>query len=236
MELFWIIIFFTTICDSGVLSEVGDDYDQDNEDNADLCLPQLADRCFKDVMPSIVCQLENKGSCDELSDFCSVLADSLQCAADIIDTDCKPEEGRNNFDSWLSGLNAVYAKICDGSDGLLRVLLESPCFNSDEFLECVEEMTQVTHVVDLLQVILNTNECNRLLIALPTCNVRANAAHSRCYMPQEVINSIIYTFFSHTQCGESCTKRTTVSHATVIQSPTKLAALSLTLIPFVHRL
>lgn len=38
-------------------------------------------------------------------------------------------------------------------------LTRTPCFNIDDFVECVEDITKVTHVVDLLQVNLNNDEC-----------------------------------------------------------------------------
>lgn len=46
---------------------------------------------------------------------------------------------------------------------------------------------------------------SRLLIALPTCNIRAaNAAQNVCNMPQELINDLIHTFFTHSPCGQTC--------------------------------
>lgn len=51
-------------------------------------------------------------------------------------------------------LNCIFITIV----GLL-VLSDNPCFNSQSFIACVEEMTRISHVVDLLGVVINDEEC-----------------------------------------------------------------------------
>ncbi|XP_054280489.1 uncharacterized protein LOC128998400 [Macrosteles quadrilineatus] len=182
-----------------VISRVSSESDEDL-DYQDSCLPQLADRCFKGLMTSLTCEIESLNHCSQFGDFCSIATESLQCASDIIDSDC--QKGRSNFDSWLKGLQAAKERVCENNAALLRALTATPCFNIEEFLECVEDKTRVTHVLDLLQVSLNKDECNLLLTALPTCNVRAHAAHSQCHPPQDAINAIVLAFFSNTECGQ----------------------------------
>lgn len=41
-----------------------------------------------------------------------LLDDSLQCSADIIDSDCLEINGKDKFDSWYKGLRAVYSYMC----------------------------------------------------------------------------------------------------------------------------
>lgn len=48
----------------------------------------------------------NAWNCDRLLD------DSLQCSADIIDSDCSEINGKDKFDSWYKGLRAVYSYMC----------------------------------------------------------------------------------------------------------------------------
>lgn len=48
----------------------------------------------------------------------SIATESLQCASDIIDSDC--QKGRVNFDSWLKGLQAAKERVCENNAALLR--------------------------------------------------------------------------------------------------------------------
>jgi hypothetical protein len=51
---------------------------------------------------------------------CSASADALSCAQDIIDTSCKPEEGRNYFDAWIQGLQGIYSSVCEANFDKLK--------------------------------------------------------------------------------------------------------------------
>lgn len=53
------------------------------------------------------------------------MAESLDCAADIIDTDCKAVDGQINFDSWLTGLRSIHERVCKAKGDFFRGLYSS---------------------------------------------------------------------------------------------------------------
>lgn len=57
-----------------------------------------------------------------LTNCCSLSEDALQCALDIIDTDCNTEDGRANFDYWMRGLTAVQKAACNQDSNWLTGL------------------------------------------------------------------------------------------------------------------
>lgn len=50
------------------------------------------------------------------------------------------------------------------------VLSDHPCFDSEMFIECVEEIIRISHVVDLLQIVMNTNECK--YVFMKPCKIK----------------------------------------------------------------
>lgn len=50
------------------------------------------------------------------------MEESLNCAADIIDTECKAEDGLINFDSWLTGLRSIHARVCNAKSDFFKGL------------------------------------------------------------------------------------------------------------------
>jgi hypothetical protein len=50
----------------------------------------------------------------------SATSDALSCAQDVIDTSCKPEEGRNEFDTWIHGLQGIYTSVCEDNFDKLK--------------------------------------------------------------------------------------------------------------------
>lgn len=51
-----------------------------------------------------------------------MMGESLNCAADIIDTDCKAEDGQINFDSWLTGLRSINTRVCNAKGDFFKGL------------------------------------------------------------------------------------------------------------------
>lgn len=50
------------------------------------------------------------------------MEESLNCAADIIDTECKAEDGLINFDSWLTGLRSIHVRVCNAKSDFFKGL------------------------------------------------------------------------------------------------------------------
>lgn len=50
------------------------------------------------------------------------MEETLNCAADIIDSDCKAEDGQINFDSWLKGLRSINTRVCNATGDFFKGL------------------------------------------------------------------------------------------------------------------
>ncbi|XP_021922450.1 uncharacterized protein LOC110831124 isoform X2 [Zootermopsis nevadensis] len=194
----------------GTLPVISGDKDDDYEDiynEQANCLPNLADKCFSDVYTNIACHLDPTAPkyCEkrDVKDLCSASADALSCAQDIIDTSCKAEEGRNEFDAWMQGLQGIYSSVCEENFDKLKMLLNTAkCWNVLSFLKCVEEGTKIGHIVDMLHSKLDLNRCSHLMIAMATCNSRATNPGRSCRSSQDIINEAIHAFFTQTKCGQ----------------------------------
>ncbi|XP_023721094.1 uncharacterized protein LOC111871920 isoform X3 [Cryptotermes secundus] len=185
----------------------GDDVYDDIYSEQVSCLPNLADKCFSDVYMNLACHLDPTAPkyCEkrDVKDLCSASSDALSCAQDIIDTSCKPEEGRNEFDAWIQGLQGIYSSICvDNFDKLKTLLNTATCWDSLTFLKCVERATKIGHIVDLLHSKLDLNRCSYLMIAMATCNAKATNPGQSCHSSQDIINEAIHAFFTRTKCGQ----------------------------------
>nr|AGM32775.1 hypothetical protein [Coptotermes formosanus] len=210
----WMGAVWCLYCLTSLLSMINGDDDKDNEDNYNEevnCLPQLADKCFSEVYSNLACHLDPTAPsyCEKLdaNDLCSASNDALSCAEDIIDTSCKPEEGKNDFDAWIQGLKGIYSSACEDNLDKLKILLNTArCWNSLSFLKCVEEETKIGHVVDLLHSKLDLKRCSHLMISMATCNVRATNPGRSCRLSQDIVNEVIHAFFTKTTCrqSESC--------------------------------
>ncbi|XP_046458126.1 uncharacterized protein LOC124204926 [Daphnia pulex] len=190
-----------------VTSTDGQKLMENDDDDDEKCEPTLADACFTDVAQDLRCLGSTKRKV-QCNDLCRSIDDALQCTADIIDTDCGQKDGRDRFDAWLRGLRAVYYSLC-GKDRLaiLGLTQNADCWNPMSFVSCVEKMAGIDHVNDLLRLRLDMNQCNRLMISISTCNVKATSlglASARCSPSLEGVNEIIHTFFSKTECGRVC--------------------------------
>ncbi|XP_063218985.1 uncharacterized protein LOC134529144 [Bacillus rossius redtenbacheri] len=174
----------------------------DNDDDI-ACLPKLADRCFSDLYTDISQYLTDRSASP--AELCSAANDGLQCASTIIDGDCNAKDGRGNFDMWMSGLNAVYDNFCQEPYESLRSLTEdTSCWNLQKFVNCVEEETKLTHIIDLLQHQLDINSCNSLLVSMAACNARATSTTVTCRPHERAVAELLHTFFSATRCGLRC--------------------------------
>ncbi|KAF6216662.1 hypothetical protein GE061_001008 [Apolygus lucorum] len=168
--------------------------DETDED----CSPQIAERCFKYTWPEIY---SGKGE----NYICGAINDDILCAQDIIDDGCRKDQGRDNFDSWISGLAAVYSFFCnDQRYRLLHDLLQSVephgnCFNLTSFVSCVESKTKVTHVTDMLYVTMDAVECNWIMISFATCGSRVGS--TECLHVQEIISEALQVFFQEAGCA-----------------------------------
>ncbi|XP_069694277.1 uncharacterized protein [Periplaneta americana] len=197
----------------GILAE-GEPADKD-DDGVDMgdygieedVLPVLADRCFSDVYANLECHFDPNPPPDcekrDAEDLCSASADALNCARDIIDTAVKPEDGRNDFDAWMDGLESVYNALCVNKFAELKRLINAAaCWNSMLFLKCVESGTKIGHVVDLLHSKLDLNRCSHFMISMATCNVRATNRGRSCWIAENIVNEATHAFFTHTKCGQ----------------------------------
>ncbi|KAI9558176.1 hypothetical protein GHT06_014929 [Daphnia sinensis] len=211
-----IVLLFTATADG----QMNANFDDDAQ-----CEPSLADACFADVAQDLRCLGSSKRSA-QCNDLCRSIDDALQCTADIIDTDCGQKDGRDRFDAWLRGLRAVYYSLC-GKDRLtiLGLTQNADCWNPMSFVACVEKMAGIDHVNDLLRLRLDMNQCNRLMISISTCNVKATSlglASARCSPSLEGVNEIIHTFFSKTECGRVCN-----TGSSIFQNPSTASVLCL---------
>ncbi|CAG2064093.1 unnamed protein product, partial [Timema podura] len=100
------------------------EYDEDDYEDENTCLPQLADHCFSELYKNLACHLDptytqncHKRDADYL---CRSSLDALNCASDIIDGDCSLKQGRLQFDSWMAGLKGVYSSLCKSKQELLK--------------------------------------------------------------------------------------------------------------------
>jgi hypothetical protein len=196
-------------CLTALLSTINGDDDTDTEDtdNEQMnCLPQLADKCFTDIYTNLACHLDPTVPPDcekrDVKDLCSASQDALLCAQDIIVTSCKPEDGRNNFGTWIQGLQGIYRSVCEDNFDKLKTLLNTAkCWNSLSFLKCVQEGAKIGHVVDVLHFKLDLNKCSHFMISMATCNVRATNPGRSCRSSQDIVNEAIHAFFTNTTCG-----------------------------------
>jgi len=170
---------------------------------ANECLPQLADTCFKKISSSLDCF--GTVLCDDPETFCELLDDSLQCSADIIDNDCSKINGTDKFDSWYKGLRAVYSYMChpmtnNGTKERLHKIKYSSCWSKESFIKCVGNMLNIHHVVDMLKTSYDYKECIRMVIAMTNCNVYSQSM--KCTESQETfINDLVFIFFSQQKCA-----------------------------------
>ncbi|KAK2713583.1 hypothetical protein QYM36_009458 [Artemia franciscana] len=200
------------------------------QDSNDPCEPYLADNCFTDVSANLVCQMSKTkdSSCARrnVTDLCVGIEDALRCTSDVIDTDCKFGEGREKFDAWLQGLRAVYYSLCGIDKSILTNLVGNPhCWSIISFLACTQRTVEIDHVNDLLNYSLDLKECNRLLVATATCNVKATSPDIRCAPITEQLSEVLHTFFSATNCGTICPK----SSASAVQISAFVLILSILL-------
>uniref|UniRef100_A0A1B6CGQ6 Protein TsetseEP domain-containing protein n=1 Tax=Clastoptera arizonana TaxID=38151 RepID=A0A1B6CGQ6_9HEMI len=188
---------------------IADDIDSDEYLDLSDCKPKLADKCFRDVYANLQCHtnLYQLTKCNkmDISDLCSGLSDALNCSSEIVDEDCSLDSGIATFDSWLGGLKAVYSNLCDSNNKAFKALMSTRnCWDGLLFVKCLENKTGISHVVDMLHVLLDQNECNRILISMSTCNVQATTNNGMCNTSQEVISEAIHSFFTKTKCGSIC--------------------------------
>ncbi|XP_014283502.1 uncharacterized protein [Halyomorpha halys] len=170
------------------------------------CQPKLADRCFEHFnLTKLLCYDEKKCKFNP-NTICDTLEEEMDCAQDVIDTDCHTE-GRNNFDRWINAILAVHKFVCkynNNKEAMMALLAEEEngrrCWDINIFLKCVEEKTRVTHILDMLQVIIDVNECNWILIALTTCNVQAE----RCKGRRDFLPEIFHIFMDQIKCAVYC--------------------------------
>ncbi|CAH1392541.1 unnamed protein product [Nezara viridula] len=176
------------------------------DENLEDCQPKLADRCFEHFnLTNLLCY--NDKNCEfNPNTICDTLEDEMDCAQDIIDTDCQTE-GRNNFDRWINAILAVHTFVCkykNNKESMKALLTEEEnggrCWDVNVFLQCVEEKTRVTHIVDMLQVMVDINECNWILIALTTCNMQAE----RCKGRKDFLSEIFHIFIEQIKCTVYC--------------------------------
>ncbi|VVC30429.1 Hypothetical protein CINCED_3A007225 [Cinara cedri] len=167
------------------------------------CLPQLADTCFRKLSKSLNCY--NSIICEDPKTFCELLDDSLQCSADIISSDCSVKNGTARFDSWYKGFRSVYSYMChptkvNGSQETeLPNFRNSECWNKQRFIDCVGNMLNIHHVVDMLNISYDYKECVRMMIAMISCNTISQ--HPSCDHGQ-FINNLLFLFFSEHKCND----------------------------------
>lgn len=196
----------TAVCgayDYGYGQSSGEQYDEVS------CLPQIADRCFRDVYQNLLCHVDPASLPDcvrkSVDDFCDAASDALDCSVSIVDGDCTIAEGSEVFDAWISGLRNVHKTFCTAEKDLLRVLVAAPnCWNSIFFLKCVEKTIRVNSTVDLMRVPLDLPMCNQIAVAASACNVKATRASEACEAPQGAISEAIHAFLTGTSCRLPC--------------------------------
>ncbi|XP_046982058.1 uncharacterized protein LOC124551140 [Schistocerca americana] len=211
-------LFVATLAHVAAILSSAYDYAQSSDEEYDEnpCLPQIADRCFKDVYENLLCHVDPSSLPDcvkkNVDDFCDAASDALDCAVAIVDGDCTIAEGSDVFDAWISGLRNVYKTFCTAEKQLLSVLVAAPnCWNSIFFLKCVERTIRVNSTVDLMRVPLDLAMCNQIAVAASACNVKATRPSELCEAPQGAISEAIHSFFTGTKCGVPC-----VSSATMV--------------------
>ncbi|XP_014256692.1 uncharacterized protein LOC106670683 [Cimex lectularius] len=173
------------------------------------CSTGLAEICFRGFFTSLV-SLSEEHSEDNISDICSTTDERISCASNIIDSDCNIKDGRANFDNWVQGLTSVYNYLCIESRHSLNDMLMTyngeRCFDLINYIQCVEHKTRVTHIIDLLHVSLDVNECNWILIAFTTCGTNSINRDSHCDEEkiEHTLNEIVQIFIQQTRCTNIC--------------------------------
>ncbi|XP_073990478.1 uncharacterized protein isoform X2 [Rhodnius prolixus] len=132
--------------------------------------------------------------------------DRINCAQEVINSDCANEKGKSNFDSWLEGLNIVQHYLCESSFNSMRALWQTtrhglPCWRLEKYLTCVENTTKITHVLDMLQVRMDVNECNYILIAMSSCATTHSLPDQECEITRNELNEILHLFIQRSKCS-----------------------------------
>ncbi|XP_050426377.1 uncharacterized protein LOC126836781 isoform X2 [Adelges cooleyi] len=168
----------------------------------DQCSPKLADSCFKKLSAALNCH--NTDDCVDPPTLCFLFDDSLNCSADIIDGDCSKSNGIERFDSWLSGLRAVYAYTCrkdpDGNYNHTSSVFNNECWNRKQFVSCVGETLNIHHVVDLLNTAFDYKKCVRTIISMSTCNAISHSTMCSKFH-DAFLNDLISIFFLQHKCN-----------------------------------
>ncbi|KAK9497251.1 hypothetical protein O3M35_004606 [Rhynocoris fuscipes] len=115
-----------------------------SEENSD-CIPQLVDSCFLGYFDKIL-KLRNNSNLDFI-ELCGNTKDRLNCAMDVLNSDCNQLVGKQNFDDWMQSLESVYQYLCNLSPESLNALWQTtehgkPCWNFQNYLNCVEIKTK----------------------------------------------------------------------------------------------
>ncbi|XP_034252477.1 uncharacterized protein LOC117651960 [Thrips palmi] len=126
------------------------------EDAEDVpCKPQLAEKCWSDVVGHVDCLLNPRSTrthvCQRLNhtELCKVLEDALRCSTDVAENGCVLRSGRENFDFWIRGLEAVNTKLCFEGQ-MATVVAYAECWDVLRFTRCVQHtVDRLQHVVDL---------------------------------------------------------------------------------------
>ncbi|XP_066995303.2 uncharacterized protein [Anabrus simplex] len=201
----WCVILFLAACASVLYGQSNDDDDDFDFDNV-KCLPKLADDCFKYVHDSFRCEVDSLmlpsiSKCDEKL-LCSNIKGAIECADDIIDNDCSVADGRDRFDLWMNGMTKVYEILCANNMTMLRTLFaKGECWNSRQFLKCLEDESEVVHVIDFLKIKPDLNTCYRLAVSLSTCSGKSMPYDRNCARQNGVVKEIIHSFFTQSSCG-----------------------------------
>ncbi|BES89796.1 Hypothetical protein NTJ_02603 [Nesidiocoris tenuis] len=172
---------------------------------SDDCTPAIADRCFSDFWTETI--YSNRS----LPEMCGIVDDKIQCSKDIIDAGCQRQDGRDNFDSWVSGLTAVSSFFCLKDTWTLKELVNNvaprgSCFSLDAFAACIETKTKITHVADMLFVTMDAVECNWVMMAFATCGARVTSPE--CSHVKEIIDEVLQIFFQEVKCAYTCSSAT----------------------------
>ncbi|KAG8195538.1 hypothetical protein JTE90_019526 [Oedothorax gibbosus] len=175
----------------------------------DDCHKGFADTCFTSVTGDLVYMLNLKKMVAvnvtraTLNELCLSVDDSLNCTADIIETECSDANEVRSFEAWLKSLRATHSYMCAGYDHkVLATLLRGiECWNIEDFLFCVEGSLRVTHVRDLLHAPINGEVCRNLKNVFIKCNL--DAAVGSCREQDDVskeTEGMIHAFLS-SACG-----------------------------------
>uniref|UniRef100_T1HKL6 CCHC-type domain-containing protein n=1 Tax=Rhodnius prolixus TaxID=13249 RepID=T1HKL6_RHOPR len=83
------------------------------------CTPQIADLCFHGYFTEVH-KVRTYTTDVTMKELCQETQDRINCAQEVINSDCANEKGKSNFDSWLEGLNIVQHYLCESSFNSMR--------------------------------------------------------------------------------------------------------------------